>query len=239
MYRHAIITHMSYINKERIAFHVSFQDSSIVKEIHKKLREKFQDLRFGFHVIQTQSDSIESIAKRDSYFEGIKYYTDYDQFIAAVELDIKMKSTDAVKVVLSRNTFSPLYMQNVVFSCYTHYLKEYKTDLFKDKFEAWKDGPVIPSLYQSLKSYKNKSIDKLDDYEKKVLHARFLQIPNGREIKKLINQVADENSTRTDNAIYQEAHAQDAPWTLTYYNPDKGRSHEISKDDIKDYAQRI
>lgn len=239
MYRHAVIIHMSYMSKKRLAFHIVFKDSSVVKHINKNLTEKFQHLRFGFHVIQTQSDSIESIAKKDPYFEGIKYYTDFNQFVDTVESDIQMNVTDAVKVILSENSFTPLCLQNITFSSYVQYFKQSKQSLFHEKFEAWKHGPVIPELYQSLKPYQKNDVSKLDNYEKKVLHSRFLQIPNGVEIQKLIKNISNENSKLTTTSIYNEGHVENGPWALTYHNKVKGPSHKISNDDIKNYVQRI
>ncbi len=230
---------MSYIDNKRLAFHTVFEDSSILKDINKDLADNFQHLRFGFHVIQTQNDSIESVSEKDPFFEDIQYYTDYDKFSAAVKSDIKTQYMDVAKVILSKNAFTPLCIQKVTFSACIQYLKQSKKNLLEESFEAWQHGPVIPDLYQDLKSYKSTDISTLDDYQKKILHARFLQLPEGNEIKNLISNVSDENSKLTATAIYKEGHIKDGPWDLTYNNKAKGPNHEISKKDMEAYALHV
>ena len=227
---------MSYKTSKRLAFHIVFEDSSEVRSINKDLGQRFQHLRFGFHVIQTQSDSTKSICDKDPFFEDIQYYTDYQEFICAIETDITPDHTDVAKVILSKNSFTPLCIQKVAFAACIESLKQSKAELLEESFEAWTHGPVIPDLYHALKAYKRAPISPLDDYEKKIMHARFLQIPSGSEIKDLIGNVSDANAKLTTTAIYDEGHIKDGPWYLTYHNKAKGPRHSISKKDMKDYA---
>lgn len=59
-----------------------------------------------------------------------------------------------------------LKLQKLMFFAYVEYYKKYKKELFKDDFEAWVYGPVLPDLYYNF--YKllipnNDKEDKIND----------------------------------------------------------------------------
>ena len=54
---------------------------------------------------------------------------------------------------------SPLKMQKLVYYAYAWYLARTSDKLFDEQIEAWANGPVIPSLYQSLRVYGSGPID--------------------------------------------------------------------------------
>lgn len=48
---------------------------------------------------------------------------------------------------------SPLKLQKLVYFLYKDYLKRTGESLFSERFETWKKGPVVPSIYAEFSSY--------------------------------------------------------------------------------------
>lgn len=48
---------------------------------------------------------------------------------------------------------TPLKLQKLVYFLYKDYLKRTGEPLFSDRFETWKKGPVVPSIYAEFSSY--------------------------------------------------------------------------------------
>lgn len=48
---------------------------------------------------------------------------------------------------------TPLKLQKLVYFLYKEYLKNTGKQLFSERFETWKYGPVIPSIYSEFNSY--------------------------------------------------------------------------------------
>lgn len=48
---------------------------------------------------------------------------------------------------------TPLKLQKLVYFLYKDYLKRTNDQLFSERFETWKKGPVVPSIYAEFNSY--------------------------------------------------------------------------------------
>ncbi len=53
---------------------------------------------------------------------------------------------------------TPLKMQKLVYFLYKNYLQTTDEKLFSERFETWKYGPVVPSIYAEFSSYKHNPI---------------------------------------------------------------------------------
>lgn len=53
---------------------------------------------------------------------------------------------------------TPLKLQKLVYFLYKDYLKRTNQLLFSEKFETWKKGPVVPSIYAEFSSYGKRPI---------------------------------------------------------------------------------
>jgi len=53
---------------------------------------------------------------------------------------------------------TPLKLQKLVYFLYKRYLQKTKELLFSERFETWKYGPVVPSIYSEFSSYGNTPI---------------------------------------------------------------------------------
>jgi len=69
-----------------------------------------------------------------------------------------MTPQDVAKYFLLRaqedgELISPLKMQKLVYYAYAWYFAYTSNKLFEEQIEAWANGPVVPTLYHSLKEY--------------------------------------------------------------------------------------
>ena len=92
---HGLIIHSDKSNARRIAYHLITRESSdysYLLERHKILKKKFPKvLSFSIHFIETDSDSLESIAEQDSFFEKVKYIDKFEKFIKLIEKDFEFR----------------------------------------------------------------------------------------------------------------------------------------------------
>lgn len=80
-----------------------------------------------------------------------------------------------------------------------------------DKVEAWKYGPVIPSIYHEFKHFKRNGITSRsinEDYETLKLH--------DKEAKKVVLLTWKFYKDISENRLIQLTHADGTPWSYTY-----------------------
>lgn len=53
---------------------------------------------------------------------------------------------------------TPMKLQKLTYLVYKKYYKDTDTILFQDRFEVWKYGPVVRSIYDAFKDYKGNAI---------------------------------------------------------------------------------
>lgn len=53
---------------------------------------------------------------------------------------------------------TPMKLQKTIYFVYRGYLQETNIPLFNERFEVWKYGPVIPSVYTNFKRYGSNAI---------------------------------------------------------------------------------
>jgi uncharacterized phage-associated protein len=127
--------------------------------------------------------------------------------------------------------FTPMQLLKLVYLCHGWMLGLYGRPLIKEDVQAWKYGPVIPELYQSLKVYCDGQVprplsiaapclEELDVYE-----------------STMVDQVMQMYGKQSGIALSQITHAADTPWSLTFQGDQLGQV--ISNDLIMDHYQRI
>lgn len=87
-------------------------------------------------------------------------------------------------------TLSNLQLQKLLYLAQMFHLGEQGTPIFDDDFEAWKLGPVVPSLYQQARIYGSKPVKSLftdrrleDGSGKDVLRRTLSELPDLRPWK--------------------------------------------------------
>lgn len=104
---------------------------------------------------------------------------------------------------------TPLKLQKLVYFLYAKYLKETNRKLFTERFETWKYGPVIPSIYAEFNSYQNKPIKTMSkDSTGKSYRASEID-----EFGKCIDEVWETYKNYTGSALSDMTHEPDTAWT--------------------------
>ena len=89
-----------------------------------------------------------------------------------------------------------------------------------DRVEAWKYGPVIPSVYHSFKQYKDKPITEktvIMEWDEQKGIARYVTPElEEKEVKKVIEFVWNRYRGFTDSEMVSLTHRDGTPWALCY-----------------------
>jgi len=127
-----------------------------------------------------------------------------------------------------------LKLQKLVYYAQAWHLANYSKPLFKDDFEAWVHGPVIPALYFAYQEYGPspiKSDERMKDVEK-----RFTL-----EAMELLQEVAEVYMPHGAYHLERMTHQED-PWNNArgHCEPDEKCENIISKESMeKYYAEKV
>lgn len=95
-----------------------------------------------------------------------------------------------------------------------------------DKVEAWKYGPVIPSVYHSFKQYRNNNIDRETDImewnEKDCVPIFTTPILSDEKARKIVEMVWKRYIGFSDSELVSLTHRKGTPWSVCYV-PDKNK----------------
>lgn len=115
---------------------------------------------------------------------------------------------------------SPMKLQKLVYFAHGWYLALYDEPLLDEKVEAWRYGPVVPSLYHEFKSYGSGKIDHyatdidLDDFE-----IVTPKVPNDRELKAFLEKVWEVYGGFSAVQLSNMTHEPNTPWASTWDGP--------------------
>ena len=102
--------------------------------------------------------------------------------------------------------------------------------LIKDEIEAWKYGPVIPSLYHSIKDFRGSQVP-VDHFSS----AADVQFDAQEE--SILQQVTQKYGQFTAIQLSQLTHQDESPWDRVYYNVTGSRI--IPNDLIENYYRKV
>lgn len=111
---------------------------------------------------------------------------------------------------------SPMKLQKLLFFAYGIFLTIKGEPLFSERFEAWRWGPVISSLYHQLKGYGSRSIDRyLSDLDLATGEKLTPMVSEDEELMKFLSgfwaKYKDYSAVRLSNAT----HLPNTPWAKT------------------------
>ncbi len=120
---------------------------------------------------------------------------------------------------------SPMKLQKLVYYAHGWYYAIVGEPLIDEQIEAWKYGPVVPSLFYSAKHYGNAPIDKpLDDFEL-VDSSNGVQFnwsvevlsnePESEQAVMVIEQVWEVYGSYSAIKLSNMTHEEDGPWHKT------------------------
>lgn len=132
-------------------------------------------------------------------------------------------------IEIGGRSFSNLQIQKLLYLAQMFHLGEYGTPMFDDDFEAWKLGPVIPSIYRRAKIYGSKPVAKLFS---------DMKLPEGSTGRAMLERVLKELPDKSPWKLVAITHWDKGAWAKNYSQGDFGS--EIPKADILDeYKSRV
>ncbi|MGB4056774.1 MAG: type II toxin-antitoxin system antitoxin SocA domain-containing protein [Alphaproteobacteria bacterium] len=137
---------------------------------------------------------------------------------------------------------TPLKLIKLIFLAYGWALGAENIKLFDEKIEAWKYGPVIPSIYHEFKHFGGDPIvdfssQRYDPFDDKDAYAP--QIPKkDTTILDVLDLVWDLYKDKSATALMRLTHEKDAPWDKVW-SKHKFENHEISTESIRGYYKDL
>lgn len=111
-----------------------------------------------------------------------------------------------------------LALQKLLYFVHGWFFSMYERPLIKNKFEAWKYGPVQRVIYDQFKSFQNDPI--------RNVRAVYIDPLSGEEVYRepviapehaeLIEQVLRKYQCYTAGQLVQESHVEDGPWEYVW-----------------------
>ena len=123
-----------------------------------------------------------------------------------------------------------LKLQKILYYVQGHYLAEFDQPLFPDEIQAWKFGPVVPSVYYEYSVYGPDEI---------IITARESLEECDSEEMELIDSVIDSKLRYASSELVRATHSEE-PWRKatrggTVIRPNTA----IDTEDMKEYFKRI
>ena len=114
-------------------------------------------------------------------------------------------------------------------------------EIFHEPIQAWRFGPVIPSIYHEFKYFGHRIIDRLSQIVDDWFEDELIQPMIDESDEQLINilEQIDEKYRKKFNStrLVGITHAKGTPWKETYKN--NSYNTEIPKDKIKRYYEGL
>lgn len=108
---------------------------------------------------------------------------------------------------------SPMKAQKLVYFAHGYVLCETREPLLDELFEAWKFGPVLPSLYHECKKYgKSYIVDYLRDYDRQTSKWRPAPIPSDCEVNDVLDFVWITYGDMEAITLSDWTHVKGGPW---------------------------
>ena len=132
-----------------------------------------------------------------------------------------------------------LKLNKIVYISLGYSLAILDRDLFQEPVQAWKYGPVIPSLYHEFKHFQLNRINRLSEFFS--YSKGKLQIPtidnNDKDLNTLLKAVDRNYGKFSPYELIAKTHQQDGPWSEHY---EKGKfGIEIPRDTIKKFYKSL
>lgn len=115
-------------------------------------------------------------------------------------------------------SLDPLKLIKLIYIAYGWVLALTNTRLFEERVEAWKHGPVIPSIYHEFKHSRYSQIDeKAGEWDMETGDYVTPEIPASDATTRLIlEKVWAAYGQFSGWALRNKTHESDTPWTKTY-----------------------
>lgn len=242
MITHYIIMSSSYSKGKRIALSnlVKEKDYLELKEIIRDITEKCgKDVSLSTHLVQTDSESWNSVVSKDHFFKDVEVIDNKDEFIKLIQLDRILIGLDIARYILSKIKCTHLKLEKLVYLCFAEYLCKYDKELYKDKIYAYKYGPVVNSIYEKFRGTGCKELEQSDieidttGIKELPTRSRILFAKDGVEKIKSIDETLEKYGALTENQLVDLTHKNLTPWYIA--GRGKGQYCVIKNEIIKKY----
>jgi uncharacterized phage-associated protein len=133
------------------------------------------------------------------------------------------------------NDITPMKLVKLVYFGYAWYYAVFNKKLFSEKIEAWRYGPVVPSVYHEFKRFASKPID-LFSVDSSLVTGEITYPVIGKEDKdtiQLLGAVWNIYKSKDGIELSRITHENGSPWHHTYA---QGINNEIPDELIKNRA---
>lgn len=112
---------------------------------------------------------------------------------------------------------TPMKLQKLIYILYKAYLKETKDKLFNEKFEVWKYGPVLPSVFQTFNEFKSNPINKYYSEDGKT----YSTVKKGNAVfDRIFEDVWNKYKSYDGIFLSTLTHLDDTAWSVAKINGD-------------------
>ncbi len=225
MAKHYIIMSSSYTDGIRVALDIKearLLNSTAIEDIIQKIKQSCgSDVPLSTHLIETNSECWDSVAKYDPFFEDVECVESAEDFSARIKKGRVLTGLDVATYILSKVKCSHLSLEKLVYFAYADYLCAHFDRLFEDQIYAFTHGPVIESVYETYKRSGNQYVKPLEfgidsDIQSGVkelpARSRILFAKNGAEKLRSIDKTLQKYGKYTAGALVDFTHRQGSPW---------------------------
>lgn len=140
-------------------------------------------------------------------------------------------------------TITPMKLIKIIYIAYGWALGAENIRLFDEEIEAWKYGPVIPSVYHEFKHFGSAPIvnflsQEYNPFED--LNAHAPKIPeNNEDVLEVLELVWDLYKDKSATRLMSMTHQQGTPWYKIWNEDNKRMNEEIPPEQIKTHYQTL
>ena len=241
MAKHYIIMSSSYTDGTRVALDITEEgllNREAIADIIKDIKQICgKDVPLSTHLIEIPSDSWDSVAEYDPFFESVECTKSVSAFTKIIKKDRVLIGLDVATYILSKIKCTHLSLEKLVYFAYADYLCEHSERLFEDQIYAFTHGPVVDSVYETYKRSGSQYVKPLefgDDSNVRTgvkelpARSRILFAKDGAEKLRSIDQTIQKYGKYTAGTLVDFTHRSGSPWSYV----DSARAYQIISDEL-------
>ena len=241
MVKHYIIMSSSYTDGARIALDITDTRLLSSQEIAKIIQDIKQscgnDVPLSTHLIETGSNSWESVAEYDPFFEDVKCVRSVAEFSDKVKKGRVLTGLDVASFILSKMKCTHLSLEKLVYFAYADYLCEHSKRMFTDRIYAFKRGPVVESVYETYKRSGAQYVKSLDSGGDSDIQAGVKELParsrilfakDGAVKLRSIDKTVERYGGYAAGTLVEFTHRADSPWS----HVDSSKPYQVISDEL-------
>jgi len=239
MVAHFIILSSDYCEGTRIGLHYVLKgdasDVPVIKSMTETVGNAFdgKPVSFSTHMVQTDAADWTSVPAKDHYFSTVWIIDDLQKFVGIIRSNREFKGIDVAAYLASQSPYTHTRLEKLAYYCYANYLCTTGKRLFADSIYAFAHGPVVGSVYDTLKEYSKgtggvllkfdqQAPDRDDDKPVKVkfkpieIRSKLRFAEDGSEKVDFIDKTVVRYERYSTADLVEMTHQPDTPWSKAY-----------------------